>query len=104
MNLSSTLIISPFKYKPFSSPIEKKNSTSNFQVAKGSFVIDAFNRGTSRASKSGVSSGLPLDKETGAFSTVASYAQRLFYSGITSKITSPDAKSPSYTSYLFFNN
>lgn len=89
-------------YEKYDPDILKKNSVSNFQVAKGSFVIDAFNRGTSRASKSGVSSGLPLDKETGAFSTIASYAQRLFYSGITSKITSPDSKSPSYTSYLFF--
>jgi hypothetical protein len=89
-------------YEKYDPNILVKNSVSNWQVAKGSFVIDAFNRGTSRASKSGVSSGLPLDKENGAFSSVASYAQRLFYSGVTSSITSGDTRSPSYTSYIFY--
>jgi len=42
-----------------------KNSQSNYQIAKGSFIIDAFNRGTSRMAKSDVTSGLPLDQEQG---------------------------------------
>mgnify|MGYP003704131001 CR=1 FL=1 len=89
-------------YELYYPPILFNNSVSNSYVARGNFVIDAFNRGTSRLSKSGITSGLPLDKENGAFSTVATYAQRLFYSGVTSTVTSGDARSPSYSSFLFF--
>ena len=79
----------------------ERNSTSNYQVAKGSYVLDAFNRGTERVSNSGIS-GLPLDQEQGAFSTVASYAGRIFYSGVNSSITSGDSRSPNYSGYVFF--
>jgi hypothetical protein len=79
----------------------EKNSTSNYQVAKGSYVLDAFNRGTERAANSGLT-GLPLDQEQGAFSTVASYAGRIFYSGVNSSISSPDSRSPNYSGYVFF--
>lgn len=79
----------------------EKNSTSNYQVAKGSYVLDAFNRGTERISNSGVAS-LPLDQEQGAFSTVASYAGRIFYSGVNSSITGGDSRSPNYSGYVFF--
>tara|TARA_R110002153_G_scaffold175806_1_gene329007 strand:+ start:3199 stop:5451 length:2253 start_codon:yes stop_codon:yes gene_type:complete len=80
-----------------------KNSQSNFQVAKGSFIIDAFNRGTSRMSTSVVTSGLPTDSEQGNISTVTSYAQRVFYSGIQSDVTSGDDRSPNYSGYVFFS-
>jgi hypothetical protein len=80
----------------------ERNSTSNYQVAKGSYVLDAFNRGTERVSNSGIS-GLPLDQEQGAFSTVASYAGRIFYSGVNSSITSGDSRSPNYSGYVFFS-
>jgi hypothetical protein len=80
----------------------ERNSTSNYQVAKGSYVLDAFNRGTERISNSGIS-GLPLDQEQGAFSTVASYAGRIFYSGVNSSITSGDSRSPNYSGYVFFS-
>ncbi len=93
---------------PSSSDFEKydaatlqKNSTSNYQVAKGSYIIDAFNRGTEREGNSGIT-GLPLDKETGAFSTVASYAGRIFYSGVNSAISGGDSRSPNYSGYVFF--
>jgi hypothetical protein len=79
----------------------EKNSTSNYQVAKGSYIIDAFNRGTEREANSGIT-GLPLDKENGAFSTVASYAGRIFYSGVNSSISSGDSRSPNYSGYVFF--
>ena len=45
---------------------------------------------------------LSLDKETGSFTTVASYAGRVFYSGVDSAIIDPDAKSPNLSSYVFF--
>lgn len=88
-------------FEKFDGDTLEKNSTSNYQVAKGSYVIDAFNRGTERASNSGLT-GLPLDQEQGAFSTVASYAGRIFYSGVNSSISSPDSRSPNYSGYVFF--
>ena len=80
-----------------------KNSFSNYQIAKGSFIIDAFERGASRMDKSDVTSGLPTDREEGNISTITSYAQRLFYSGIESSVSSGDARSPNYSGYIFFS-
>jgi hypothetical protein len=81
----------------------EKNSTSNYQVAKGSYIIDAFNRSAEREANSGIT-GLPVDQETGAFSTVASYAGRIFYSGVNSSITGGDSKSPNFSGYVFFTS
>jgi hypothetical protein len=80
-----------------------KNSFSNYQIAKGSFIIDAFERGVGRMNKSDVTSGLPTDREEGNISTITSYAQRLFYSGIDSNVTGPDIRSPNYSGYIFFS-
>lgn len=88
-------------FEKFDGDTLEKNSTSNYQVAKGSYVIDAFNRGSERASNSGLT-GLPLDQEQGAFSTVASYAGRIFYSGVNSSISGADSRSPNYSGYVFF--
>lgn len=88
-------------YEKYDPNILEKNATSRFQVAKGRIVIDAFNRGSSREANTDVT-GLNTDQETGSFSTVAAYAQRLFYSGIVSNVTDPDAKSPNYSGYVFF--
>ena len=87
------------KYDP---NLLKRNSLSNVQVPKGSIIIDPFTRGTSRNTYSGIS-GLPLDKENGRFSTVTSYAGRIFYSGVTSDVTSGDRFSPNYSGYVFFS-
>ena len=88
-------------FEKFDADTMEKNSTSNYQVAKGSYIIDAFNRGAERESNSGIT-GLPVDQETGAFSTVASYAGRIFYSGVNSTISGGDAKSPNFSGYVFF--
>ena len=80
-----------------------KNSQSNYQIAKGSFIIDAFNRGTSRMAKSDVTTGLPLDQEQGTITSVTSYAQRIFYAGIDSSISGGDSRSPNYSGYIFFS-
>ena len=53
-------------------------------------------------SESDVTSGLTQDQDTGKLTTVASYAQRIFYSGVTSSITGADARSPNYSGYIFF--
>ena len=88
-------------YEKFDPAILKKNATSRFQIAKGRIIIDAFTRGSSRQANTDVT-GLNTDQETGSFSTVAAYAQRLFYSGIVSNVTDPDTKSPNYSGYIFF--
>jgi len=91
-------------YEKYDPNILKKNSQSKYQVAKGSFIIDAFSRGQSRLDvvNDGKIQNLPTDKETGRFTTVAAYAQRLFYSGVKSDITDPDVRSPNYNNYIFF--
>ena len=80
-----------------------KNSFSNYQIAKGSFIIDAFERGVGRMNASDVTSGLPTDREEGNISTITSYAQRLFYSGVESDVTDSDIRSPNYSGYIFFS-
>ena len=101
--LGKISVTSSSDYEKYDPDTLRKNSTSNFQVAKGSYIIDAFNRGSSRISKSGIG-GLGADQETGACSTVASYAGRIFYSGINSSITTSDARSPNYSGYIFFTS
>lgn len=69
---------------------------------KGQYIIDAFDRGTSRETESGVSN-LVADSETGRNTAVASYAGRVFYSGVQSNITGSDDNSPSYSGTIFFS-
>jgi hypothetical protein len=79
-----------------------KNSTDNSQSARGHFIIDAFTRGSSRISQTGIT-GLPTDFETGKITTVASYAGRVFYAGIYSTITGKDSLSPNFSGTLLFS-
>jgi len=79
-----------------------KNSTDKAYAPRGKFILDVFNRGTSRATESGISP-LPLDVEQGKFSTVATYAGRVFYSGVSSSVSGGDARSPNYSGNIFFS-
>ena len=90
-------------YEKYDPDTLNKNSFSNYQIAKGSFIIDAFERGVGRNNASDVKSGLPTDREEGNISTITSYAQRLFYSGVDSSVTGPDVRSPNYSGYIFFS-
>ena len=90
-------------YEEYDPDVLNKNSFSNYQIAKGSFIIDAWERGVGRMNMSDVKSGLPTDREEGNFSTITSYAQRLFYSGIESDVTDGDKRSPNYSGYIFFS-
>ena len=80
-----------------------KNAVYTGLAPKGSYILDAFNRGNSRMTKSDVTSGLPTDQESGNISTIASYAGRIFYAGVISNVTNGDAKSPNYSGYIFFS-
>lgn len=90
-------------YEKFDERIFERNAVYSGLSSKGTYVIDAFNRGSSRESAFNEQTGLPTDKENGRITTVASYAGRVFYSGISSQITDPDAKSPNYSGYIFFS-
>lgn len=94
-------------YEKYDPNILKKNSQSRYQVARGSFIIEAFKRGTSRLTVVGEVdekiTDLPQDQENGKLTTIAAYAQRLFYSGVKSDITEPDSRSPNYNNYIFFS-
>ena len=89
-------------YEKYDPATLERNSTSRFQIAKGSYVLDAFNRGSDRTSLTGIT-GLPTDQEQGTITTVTSYAQRLFYSGVTSNVSGADSRSPNYSGYIFFS-
>jgi hypothetical protein len=102
-------------YERFQGFRMNNNSVGNSPAPKGAHIIDAFNRGTSRTTQANrpaettqpsifVSnvSGLLLDKESGNITTIASYAGRIFYSGIYSNITESDIRSPNYSNYVFF--
>jgi hypothetical protein len=79
-----------------------KNSIDNAEAPKGSYIIDAFYRGASRRLVSGLN--VPFnDADDGSFTTVASYAGRVFYSGVPSYQLSPDERSPNYSNYIFFS-
>lgn len=73
----------------------------NAQSARGRYIIDAFNRGASRTAYSGVA--VAEDKELGRITTVASFAGRVFYSGVNSNILNGDDSSPKYNGYVFFS-
>jgi len=95
--------ISSGNYEKFNRDLFDRAPVYTGLAAKGSFIIDAFNRGNSRMSLSDVTTGLPTDQETGNISTVASYAGRIFYSGVISQTTSGDSRSPNYSGYVFFS-
>jgi len=90
-------------YDYFVPSIFERSTVYTGLAPKGSFIIDAFTRGNSRMALSDVTTGLPTDQESGNISTVASYAGRIFYSGVTSSVVDPDDRSPNYSGYVFFS-
>lgn len=86
------------------------------KASKGFFIIDAFNRGSSRYSAwlqnksnnpaSGNLISMPsfnADVTAGGPTSVAAHAGRMFYSGCKGQVTGGDARSPNYTNYVFFS-
>jgi len=102
-------------YEKFIGLRMNNNSVGNSPAPKGAHIIDAFNRGTSRTSQANKASeaktpsifvsdvsDLLLDRELGSFTSIASYAGRVFYSGVFSNIIQSDIRSPNYSNYVFF--
>ena len=86
----------------FSRTFLNKQFFGNTPAPKGRYIIDAFTRGASRVTESSVS-GLTTDVEAGRCSTAATYAGRIFYSGVDSSVSSGDSNSPSYSGTIFFS-
>lgn len=85
----------------FSPELLDKHDFGTTPAPKGRYIIDAFARGTSRASQSGLS--VSSDTDNGYIGSVAAHSGRMFYSGIISSLTDGDDMSPSYTGYIFFS-
>ena len=92
---------SPSTFEKYDPEKLQKNSYDFAFSSRGKYILDAFNRGSSRNTESSIT-GLPLDKENSSITTAAAFASRLFYSGIESNTTSGDKRSPNYSSYIFF--
>ena len=86
----------------FSKQLLLKNSVDKASAPKGKYVIDPFFRGTSRGYSSGIFN-LLQDSETGRCTTIATYAGRVFYSGVISKTNLGDTKSPNLGGTIFFS-
>jgi len=69
---------------------------------KGKYIIDAFERSSSRESESGLS-GLTLDKEKGRPSVACYHSSRVFYSGIISELEGTEPRTPNYSGIIFFS-
>lgn len=89
-------------YQKFDPVTLRRNSLDNAEAPKGTNIIDAFKRGYSRYLLS-ILSTLPLDEEQGRITTVAAFAGRVCYAGITSSVSDPDGKSPNYSGFVFFS-
>lgn len=89
-------------YEKYDPATMKKNAIDNLEAPKGSAIIDAFRRGESRRNLIGDLS-LPRDEELGNITTIASYAGRVFYSGVSSNVVSGDGKSPNFSNIIFFS-
>jgi hypothetical protein len=89
----------------YASTIVDSVRTNSSPAPKGRFVIDLFRRGWSRKQQLNRSSGLNLldDIEANRFTVVKEYADRIFYSGVNSRISEGDIRSPDYGSMVFFS-
>lgn len=103
--------IEAFNYKQFSAI-----TGANTEAGRGFFLIDAFQRGSSRSEAwilhrnkypetGGILGGAfePISDTTlGGPTAIASHAGRIFYSGCRGEVTDGDARSPNYSSFVFF--
>lgn len=89
-------------FEKYSPDVLFKNSHDNGPAPKGRTIFQLYNRGAGREAYSLIT-GLPADIETGRVSTTATYAGRVFYSGILSSVSGGDSKSPNYSGYIFFS-
>lgn len=90
-----------------------QNPIGSTAAAKGHFIIDALDRGTSRYAAVQKAEGenitrytiqaLPQDSTPGGASLVAGYAGRIFFSGFNGEVVGGDSKSPKLSSFVMFS-
>jgi hypothetical protein len=90
-------------YEKFDPLVLYKNSFDATQAPKGHFIIGYASRNVDRLSQSVGVATLPADTESGTIYACASYASRIFYSGIDSVITNGDLNSPNLSGYILFS-
>lgn len=84
-------------------PLElRKNQFGTTPAPKGRYTIDAFARGPSRQTASGLSP-LATDTTTGGVSAVAAFAGRIWYGVTETGLTGGDDYSPSLGSMVFYS-
>lgn len=101
--LGKDVNVSSKTYLMFSAYNMKRLSLDYAYSPKGKYLLDIYTRGSSRASISGLT-GLPTDLEAGRLTTTCTYAGRIWYSGIQSKVVGGDGFSPNLSSFVFFSN
>lgn len=87
-NGSSEPILNPFQGIGATWTLVSENTTNPTQ--------------SSTATPPPTSGKLSIDRDVSSFTTIASYAGRVFYSGVRSAIIDPDSKSPNLSSYVLF--
>jgi hypothetical protein len=87
----------------------------NLPAARGYFIIDALNRGTSRVTEYAANMDkhpelvldlndvLPEDSTPNGATSVAEYAGRVFYAGFSGSTTNGDENSPQLANYVLFS-
>lgn len=89
------------KYSPY---LLLRNLEGTGESPKGRIIVDLFNRGASRRVEyaAGISD-IPQDKTSGAITSVASYAGRVFYTATETSVTDGDDNSPNIGSLVFYS-
>lgn len=85
----------------FDPSLAARNLIDYGQVPKGHYIIDLYARGNSRNTQTLLT--VPLDLETTYITTVASYAGRVWYSGIQGQITDADSRSLHLSNAVLFS-
>lgn len=92
-----------------------ENIGTSGMVARGSYIIDLLDRGSSRAAAIVTNKAknptvtlatfaAPLDKTSGGASLVTEFAGRVFYGGFSGEVTGGDRRSPILSNHIFFSN
>lgn len=85
----------------FDSRLLSRFSSGNTPAAKGHYIISPFYRSNDREAESGLS--VPSDMTFGGFTTVASFAGRVFYSGVRiSSVSGDESTAPRLESAVLF--
>ena len=90
-----------------------RNPSGSTPASRGSFVIDAMDRGASRlseysklATQHGLSyplTTIPVDRTPGGPSVIGEFAGRIWFGGFSGEVVDGDFKSPHMSSYVMFS-